>query len=93
MTNTKKLTGKVTYIGDLRHIRRKSKPDLFKRVLTIQEEDGQKSFLELRNSYLNLLEENGIKNGDKVFIEFIFMGSEKNGKRYNNLCIKNITKQ
>lgn len=84
------IQGTVTRIGDLERIQRSTKPDLHKRVLTFVSEDGQMLFPEIRNRKLDLLQ--GIKEGDKVVLNFIFQGSEKNGKRYNNVYACDIAK-
>jgi len=86
------LTGTVTMVGDLVHIQRKSVPDLYKRVLTIELIDGQKLFPEIRNVRLKLLEKNHIQEGNLVNVEYSFEGSEKDDKRYNNIYINNIEK-
>ena len=85
-----KIKGVITEIGELVHIQREGIPDLYKKVLTIETIDEQVLYPEVRNAKLKLLDnmyENSI-----VEIEFSFEGSEKNGKRYNNIYINNITK-
>lgn len=84
------LKGTVHLIGDLVHIEREGIPDLNKRVLTVETPDGQILFPELRNAKLRLLEDNNIKQGSTVEIEYLFQGSEKNNKRYNNIYIFSI---
>ena len=84
--------GVVHLIGDLVHISRKGLPDLYKKVLTVETLDGQTFFPELRNKKLKELEQQGIEEKSIVEIEFTFQGSEKNGKRYNNIYIDSITK-
>jgi len=39
-----------------------------------------------------MLEERDIKQGSTVEIDFLFQGSEKNSKRYNNIYIYSIKK-
>lgn len=85
-----KLKGTVRFIGDLVHIEREGIPDLLKRVLTIETPDGQILYPELRNTRLRLLQEEEIKEGSTVELEYLFQGSEKNGKRYNNIYIYSI---
>lgn len=87
---TIKLTGTLNAIGDLERIQRNSKPDLHKKVLTFETTDGQVLFPEVRNRKLDLLDH--INVGDKVSIEIIFQGSEKNNKRYNNIYTCNVQK-
>ena len=87
-----KLKGTVQLIGDLVHIERNQKPDLYKKVLTIETPDGQVLFPELRNNKIKTLERDNITVGCAVEIEYSFQGSEKNDKRYNNIYINKITK-
>jgi|VirMetMinimDraft_7_1064189.scaffolds.fasta_scaffold09403_7 hypothetical protein len=86
------LKGTVHVVGELVHIKRDGIPDLYKRVLTIETPDGQILFPELRNGKLKMLEERDIKQGSTVEIDFLFQGSEKNSKRYNNIYIYSIKK-
>lgn len=87
-----KLKGTVHEIGDLIHIKREGIPDLYKRVLTVETPDGQVLFPELRNGKLKMIETEGIKQGSTVEIQYLFQGSEKSGKRYNNIYIYSIKK-
>lgn len=84
------LKGTVHLVGEAIHIKRDGIPDLHKRVLTVETPDGQILFPELRNGKLKMLETEGIKQGSTVEIEYLFQGSEKNGKRYNNIYIYSI---
>lgn len=84
------IKGVITEIGDLVHIEREGIPDLYKRVLTLETIDGQVLYPEVRNAKLKLLD-NVYKNST-IEMEFSFEGSEKNGKRYNNIYANNITK-
>lgn len=85
-----KIKGVITEIGDLVHIERQGIPDLYKKVLTLETIDGQILYPELRNSKLKLI--NNVYENSTVEIEFSFEGSEKNGKRYNNIYINNLSK-
>lgn len=85
-----KIKGVITEIGELVHIQREGIPDLYKKVLTIETIDEQVLYPEVRNAKLKLLE--NMYENSTVEIEFSFEGSEKNGKRYNNIYINNITK-
>lgn len=86
-----KLTGTVEEISDIIQIRRLEKPDLFKRVLTIKSfESGQILYPEVRNTGLKVLSSEGIEVGSLVEITFIFQGTEKDGKKYNNILIQTI---
>jgi len=84
------LNATVHVVGELVHIKRDGIPDLYKRVLTVETPDGQVLFPELRNGKLKMLEAEGIKQGSTVEMQFLFQGSEKNGKRYNNIYIYTI---
>ena len=86
-----KLKGKVQLIGELVHVPRKNAPDLFKIVLTIETPDGQILYPELRNKKVKLIARENISVGKEVELEYSFQGSEKNGKRYNNLYVNSIT--
>jgi hemerythrin superfamily protein len=85
-----KIKGVITEIGELVHIQRERIPDLYKKVLTLETIDEQVLYPEVRNAKLKLLE--NVYENSTVEIEFSFEGSEKNGKRYNNIYINNITK-
>ena len=85
-----KIKGVITEIGELVHIQREGIPDLYKKVLTIETIDEQVLYPEVRNAKLKLLE--NMYENSTVEIEFSFEGSEKNGKRYNNIYINNIPK-
>lgn len=85
-----KLKGVVTEIGELVHIQRTNIPDLYKRVLVVETIDGQKLYPELRNAKLKLLDREQINEGSAVEVEYSFEGSEKNGKRYNNIYLNSI---
>jgi hypothetical protein len=84
------LTAKITEIGELIQIRRTVKPDMYKRVLTLETEDSQILYPEIRNTGLKILEREGIVIGDTVDIEYTFQGAEKNEKKYNNILIQSI---
>lgn len=84
------LTGEVRFIGELERIKRQGIPDIHKRVLTVETIDGQILFPEVRNRRLSLLDDNNIQEGSEIELQYIFQGSEKNGKRYNNIYISDI---
>ncbi len=86
------LTAQITEIGPLEQIRRTTKPDMYKKVLTLQTVDGQILFPEIRNNALKVLDREGIMEGSIVEIQYTFQGSEKQGKKYNNILIHNIKK-
>lgn len=66
------------------------KPSKKRAVVTIVTEDGQKAFFEIRDGIIARIEKMGIRLGDQVEIGFVFIGSEKNGRIYNNLFINEI---
>jgi hypothetical protein len=82
----------ILEIDNLIHIERDNKPDLFKRTLSIQTEDKQLFFGEVRNNNLRFFEQKGIKNGDKVNVKISLQGSVKDSKKYNNVFIAEIDK-
>lgn len=84
------LKGTVHEVGELVHIKRDNIPDLYKKVLTVETPDGQILYPELRNGKLKMLDEHNIGQGSTVEIEYLFQGSEKNGKRYNNIYVNSI---
>lgn len=53
-------------------------------------EDDQLSFVQFRGESLRRLEDLGIKEGDIVDIGVYFHGSNKAGKKYNNICCAKI---
>ena len=56
MENKFLLKGTVTEIGNMVQIRRTTKPDIYKKVLTLVTEDDQKVFMEVRNTGIKELE-------------------------------------
>lgn len=83
-----KQVGIITDIQELYHVKRINKPDIYKRVFTFTSVDGQIHYPEIRNQKLKLLDY--ISEGDTVEIQFLMQGSEKNGKKYNNILIHSI---
>jgi hypothetical protein len=59
-------------------------------IVTITTEDQQKAFFEVRDAVIARIEKLGLRPGDQVEIGFVFIGSEKNGRTYNNLFINQI---
>jgi DNA helicase TIP49 (TBP-interacting protein) len=66
------------------------RPTKKRAVVTITTEDGQKAFFEIRDVMISRIDKLGIRPGDQVEIGFVFIGSEKNGRTYNNLFINEI---
>ena len=79
----------VKDIGKIRKYTRANKTSFSKRMLTLETEDGQVLYCELRR--MNLLD--GMSVGDIGMFKISFAGSEKNGKKYNNIFINDIRKQ
>lgn len=86
------LTGTVTEIGEEVVIFRSDKNNIKKRVLTIKTSDNQVLFPEIRWDKIDYLICNEIEEGSTVEISFTFEGSEKNGKKYDNIRINTINK-
>lgn len=84
------IIGVIQDIGALEQIRRTQKPDIYKRLITIIQEDGQKFYGEIRNNNIKILEREGLEMGDEVAVNIIFQGNEKDGKKYNNILIHSI---
>jgi len=84
------LCGFIEDIGEIQQIRRTTKPDLLKRTISIVTEDGQKVYMELRNSYIKELQREGVEKNSYVEVNYVFEGSERNDKRYNNIILKKI---
>lgn len=84
------LQGVVTEIGGITQIRRTTKPDIYKKVISLETDDNQKVYMEIRNTGIKEIEREGIETGSLVEVEYLFEGSEKDGKKYNNVVIKTI---
>lgn len=66
------------------------KPTKKRAIITITTEDEQKAFFEVRDAIIAKVDKIGIRKGDEVEIGFVFIGSDKNGRLYNNLFINKI---
>ena len=86
------LSGIVSRISRLEQIRRTVKPDLYKKMITIETIDGQTLFVEIRNNNLKTLEREGVEEGSLVKIAYTFQGTEKGDKVYNNIVLSSITR-
>lgn len=82
------LIGEVFYKSDIQVYKRESKKDLSKQVLGIVLEDKQKLFLEGRPYIQDEL--TFIRAGHKVRATFIFEGSQRGDKIYNNILLTKI---
>lgn len=76
----------MTPIETIEHEGRKKR----RSVVTVVTEDEQKLFLEVREAVINKIEKLGIINGDAVEIGFVFLGSQKGERRFNNLFLNFI---
>jgi len=59
-------------------------------LVTIVTDDEQKAFFEVRDVVIARIEKLGLRPGDQIEIGFVFIGSEKNNKVYNNIFINQI---
>jgi DNA helicase TIP49 (TBP-interacting protein) len=90
--NRKELTYLVGHFESMTPIEIIEHKDRKKRrsVVTIVTEDEQKLFLEIREAMINKISKLGIVNGDMVKIGFVFLGSEKGERKFNNLFLNSI---
>jgi hypothetical protein len=91
--NKKVLTPFIGYFEKMstpEFIKVQGKLDKKRAVVTIVTEDEQKAFFEVREAVISRIEKMGIRTGDQIEIGFVFIGSEKNGRTYNNLFINQI---
>jgi hypothetical protein len=65
-------------------------PDKKRAVVTMTTDDGQKAFFEVRDAVIKRIQKIGLRSGDEIEIGFVFIGSEKNNRTYNNLFINRI---
>ena len=77
----------MTPIEIIEHEGRKKRRSL----VTIVTEDDQQLFLEIREAVINRIEKLGINNGDAVEVGFVFLGSKKGERRFNNLFLNFIS--
>lgn len=85
-----KLRGVVENIGELIHMKKREKADLYKKVLTVTTSDNQKLYVDVINQRLKILDSENIQEGTIVDIEYSFKGSERDGKKYNNIFCNSI---
>jgi len=84
-----KLVCQIKDIGKVEKFARANKSTFTKRMLTLETDDGQILYCELRK--MNLLD--NMVAGDIGIFKISFNGSEKNGKKYNNIFINEIIKR
>lgn len=85
-----KVKGVIESVGDLIQMKKNKKNNFFKKVLTVKTADGQILYVDILNSRLKSLEDQNIQENSIVEIDFTFKGSEKDGKKYNNIFCNNI---
>lgn len=93
MATKKKLTPLIGYFGEMtppQLIRVEGKPTKKASIVSITTEDEQVGYFEVRDAMIAKIEKLGFICGDEVQIGFVFIGSKKNGKTYNNLFINEI---
>lgn len=83
-----KQVGNITSIQNSFKVDRGNKPELIKKNFTFTSLDGQICYPEIRNQKIAMLDI--IKEGDMVTVELYLQGSEKNGKKYNNVICNSI---
>lgn len=66
------------------------RPTKKRAIVTIVTEDEQTAFFEVRDAIISKVEKLGLRSGDQVTVGFVFIGSAKNGRIYNNLFINKI---
>lgn len=77
----------MTPIETIEHEGRKKR----RSEVTIVTEDGQILFLQIREAMINKIQKLGIVYGDVVEIGFVFLGSQKGERKFNNLFLNSIT--
>ena len=93
MSNRKVLTPFIGYFEKMTNpetIVVEGKAPKKRALVTITTEDGQKAFFEVRDAVISRIHSLGLRSGDEVEIGFVLIGSEKNGRTYNNLFINQI---
>lgn len=83
-----KLRALVKYKGPVKTFKEGTRAEFSKVVLSLETVDDQLLFTEVRNRRIEDLK--NIFEGNIVQVDIIFAGSEKNGKRYNNLIVTKI---
>ena len=82
------ITGYITYISPEIEVNNVGRPMYLKRMVTVISNDGQKFFGEIRKNKLTLLD--SINTRQELKIGYLFEGSEKDNKRYNNIYIDTL---
>lgn len=89
-----KFTGQVLDIGSLQEFKtNNSEIPLLKRMIHLKLHKKESVFFEVRNKYLPQLQSpDPIIIGDTIEVDIVFLGSSKNGIKFNNLLATKITK-
>lgn len=82
------LIANVVSIGNVETFERMGKTPLSKRNIALETEDGQKLFCEIRPSNFEVAEY--IRSGHKIKVSYIFAGSSKGDRQYNNIIITKL---
>lgn len=85
------LVGILTAMTVPTQITKENGTKMTRSVLTIETADGQKGFFEARVKTIERIARLNIGVGDEVVIGYVFIGSEKNDKLYNNLFVNFIS--
>lgn len=59
-------------------------------TLTLETDDGQILFIEVRDAMISRCQKINFQRGDVVEVGIVFYGSAKNGKVYNNIFLNAI---
>lgn len=84
------LVGFINHITEVEAIKIDSKKTIYKALLTFETEDGQVAYFEIRKKVIDTIKTAEMTSGSKVKIGYVFMGSSKGDKVYNNLYINEI---
>jgi len=84
------LVGILTAMTEPQEVVKANNTKMVRSVLTIETADGQKGFFEARIKTIEKIKALNIEIGNEVVIGYVFIGSEKNDKLYNNLFINFI---
>ena len=82
------IKAKIINIGDVMTFNNNNRKSFSKRMLTIETEDNQKLFIEVRENLFDQVE--FFRIGLNAIFYYKFAGSEKNGKQWNNIIANRI---
>lgn len=80
---------KVEHLGEIQRFNRPGKAAFFKRMVDLSTYDGQILYCEVRK--MQLLD--SVRPNDIVEVGISFAGSNKSGKKYNNIFINELIKK